>query len=379
VTKLEAVVVELQDSLRDAKQETAQANNERQHILSHFQTFRHEVGLREQSWKEAWVKQLPEIPLPVSSPSELEDTYSSVPSASPCLDPNLPNNYQAKTSSRPMISPQYVPRELVHLSDDAEHKHADTSNVLKSDRTYDEGKLLIDAPQSLWPDMERAQVSPRLLTKNGASNIPRGASSAPATNNTIKLPSKRKSPPSSPHSQDTSCSSTSSTPPGFDSYMQNGVELRATSTQLNSKYRSTAFSLPNFAEMSAGIAGEELGATATHFGAGSQAQGNVNGYNDCLPIELSQRSGTPPISNTLAVIKATAFGALRRNRSQRRRGDSHATKVALEALEARGLGLGLQPTMTLSSAHSVHHDSTTSDVREELMALENSLSEEQSL
>jgi hypothetical protein len=71
-----------------------------------------------------------------------------------------------------------------------------------------------------------------------------------------------------------------------------------------------------------------------------------------LSSEPRRRSvSTPAISNTLAVIKAQAFGALRRNRGARRRGNGHATKVALEALEARGLGLGLEPTNTLSSLH----------------------------
>jgi hypothetical protein len=61
--------------------------------------------------------------------------------------------------------------------------------------------------------------------------------------------------------------------------------------------------------------------------------------------------GAPlPASNTLAVIKAQAFGALRRNRVHKKKGNGYATKVALDALEARGLGLGLQPTHALSSS-----------------------------
>jgi hypothetical protein len=318
---------------------------------------------------------LPDIPLPVSSPGSLEGTHSPFLSTPSCLDPSLPSNYQEENSPQPTISPDCTPREFISLPDDAEDKLSNTISALKSDRIFDEGKMLIGA-QSLWPDMERAQVSPRLLTKNGADSILCDPPSA-STSTEIKLPSKRKTPPGSPHSQHTSCSSSSGTPPNFDPYMQRGIELRSTSSQSNLKTRPAAFNMPTLAELSAGIAREEMGVTMAHLGMTNQSQTNGHGYNDCMPTELSQRSGSPPISNTLAVIKATAFGALRRNRSQRKRGDSHATKVALEALEARGLGLGLQPTMTLSSSHSVHPDSPTDDMRRNLMAMEpHSLSEE---
>ena len=51
----------------------------------------------------------------------------------------------------------------------------------------------------------------------------------------------------------------------------------------------------------------------------------------------------PPISSTLAVIKAQAFGALRRTRARnpRKGADGGSVKLALGALEARGIGLGL--------------------------------------
>lgn len=56
-------------------------------------------------------------------------------------------------------------------------------------------------------------------------------------------------------------------------------------------------------------------------------------------------SGTaqPPISSTLAVIKAQAFGALRRTRARAKKagGNDGGVKMALGALEARAIGLGL--------------------------------------
>lgn len=52
-------------------------------------------------------------------------------------------------------------------------------------------------------------------------------------------------------------------------------------------------------------------------------------------------SPAPPISGTLAVIKAQAFGALRRSRGRSRRSSEGAAKAAVEALSARGLALGI--------------------------------------
>ncbi|KAF7969344.1 hypothetical protein HWV62_27675 [Athelia sp. TMB] len=55
----------------------------------------------------------------------------------------------------------------------------------------------------------------------------------------------------------------------------------------------------------------------------------------------SPSPGAPPISGTLAVIKAQAFGALRRTRTRQKKGGDGASRAAMEALESRGLGMGL--------------------------------------
>lgn len=55
----------------------------------------------------------------------------------------------------------------------------------------------------------------------------------------------------------------------------------------------------------------------------------------------SPSPGAPPISGTLAVIKAQAFGALRRTRTRQKKTGEGASRVAMEALESRGLGMGL--------------------------------------
>jgi len=49
----------------------------------------------------------------------------------------------------------------------------------------------------------------------------------------------------------------------------------------------------------------------------------------------------PPLSGTLAVIKAQAFGALRRTRARTKKTSDGAAKVAIDVLEARGIEMGV--------------------------------------
>ncbi|KAF8807425.1 hypothetical protein BYT27DRAFT_7138256 [Phlegmacium glaucopus] len=62
------------------------------------------------------------------------------------------------------------------------------------------------------------------------------------------------------------------------------------------------------------------------------------------PIHSHSRSPSPnaaPISCTVAVIKAQAFGALRRTRARTKKTSEGAAKVAMNVLEARGIGIGV--------------------------------------
>ncbi|KAF5370219.1 hypothetical protein D9615_010062 [Tricholomella constricta] len=60
-------------------------------------------------------------------------------------------------------------------------------------------------------------------------------------------------------------------------------------------------------------------------------------------------SPVPPIlSGTLAVIKAQAFGALRRTRTRTKKSSEGAAKVAMNVLESRGIGIPPSPSATPS-------------------------------
>ncbi|PPR06910.1 hypothetical protein CVT24_011600 [Panaeolus cyanescens] len=72
-------------------------------------------------------------------------------------------------------------------------------------------------------------------------------------------------------------------------------------------------------------------------------------------LSRSPSPGSGTISCTVAVIKAQAFGALRRTRARTKKSSEGAAKVAMDVLEARGIGMGV-------SAGSQQHDDDDLDV-----------------
>ena len=79
--------------------------------------------------------------------------------------------------------------------------------------------------------------------------------------------------------------------------------------------------------------------TASH----ASARQRHNGTPESVPAPPVSRSPSPnaKISGTLAIIKAQAFGALRRTRGKTRTSSEGIAKAAVDALSAHGLGLGL--------------------------------------
>jgi hypothetical protein len=58
------------------------------------------------------------------------------------------------------------------------------------------------------------------------------------------------------------------------------------------------------------------------------------------PSRSASPSAAPPLSGTLAVIKAQAFGALRRTRARTKKPSDAPAKTAMDVLEARGIEMG---------------------------------------
>ncbi|KAG6813276.1 hypothetical protein H0H92_012690 [Tricholoma furcatifolium] len=81
----------------------------------------------------------------------------------------------------------------------------------------------------------------------------------------------------------------------------------------------------------------------------------------CISHSRSRSSSPAPpvLSGTLAVIKAQAFGALRRTRARTKKSSDGAAKVAMNVLEARGIGVPSSPTATSPSLKRQRLDDET--------------------
>ncbi|KAG6335276.1 hypothetical protein ID866_3805 [Astraeus odoratus] len=137
-----------------------------------------------------------------------------------------------------------------------------------------------------------------------------------------------------------------------------GVRYRIGARRANSgPERPLLPSLPNFS-------GSENG---SHHERGS-SEGEAGSYPQHTKlrprrgVERLSRSpspSAPPISGTLAVIKAQAFGALRRTRTRTKKSSEGAAKVAMEVLEARGIGMGVMPGSKRPRLQDEHADLQT--------------------
>jgi len=71
---------------------------------------------------------------------------------------------------------------------------------------------------------------------------------------------------------------------------------------------------------------------------------HIRSRHDTIPPHSRSPSPVPAaISCTVAVIKAQAFGALRRTRARTKKTSEGAAKVAMDVLEARGIEIGSVP------------------------------------
>ena len=95
--------------------------------------------------------------------------------------------------------------------------------------------------------------------------------------------------------------------------------------------------------------------TQMHGGGGSSGLPG-GGHSRSSSPSPRDRDREPPMSNTLAVIKAQAFGSLRRTRTRTKKVADTGSKVAIDILCTRGIGMGVQSAPAPShSSGSMHH------------------------
>jgi hypothetical protein len=95
------------------------------------------------------------------------------------------------------------------------------------------------------------------------------------------------------------------------------------------------------------LSGSETGSQHDKASSDGDSTPYINGRRrarrDTLPSRSPSPIGPAPLSCTVAVIKAQAFGALRRTRARTKKSSEGAAKVAMDVLEARGIGIGVPP------------------------------------
>ncbi|KZT44344.1 hypothetical protein SISSUDRAFT_9702 [Sistotremastrum suecicum HHB10207 ss-3] len=104
--QLEEVVMQLQDSWRDARDEAVQLRQEKNQLSALAEKLKQQLKDRDMDWRNAWQAQLGNVPFPVATP------VNSTPSTFAFNMPSF-NNNELSTSDerrhRPSSSPNYHP------------------------------------------------------------------------------------------------------------------------------------------------------------------------------------------------------------------------------------------------------------------------------
>lgn len=386
VTSLESVVLQLQDSCREARNDAGELRQENARL-------RHELREREKFWRALWqarktgqvpdTDDIPSLPstFPVQpqpnamgyqtgddSTSMSNGSYTPAPNHaysghSPSLSyPGVDNEHLPSSgtshqmgSSRPSKFSQYPYPQTINRDGTWNHSmHQNTSSsgspTLTSPEMY-VNRSFVDEQKA---PLSQLETTPYLVS--GSRSISPSTSTPSSSSSTsLTSPFQFAFPENSGISQDrtefdyrrhSAAHSAEVTLHGgtadlsLSSAGSEGVRYRIGPRRANSgPERPLLPSLPHFSG-SEGNSHHERGSSEGEASSYSQ-------HSKLRPrrgVERASRSpspGAPPISGTLAVIKAQAFGALRRTRTRTKKSSDGAAKVALEVLEARGIGMGV--------------------------------------
>ncbi|KAI0257625.1 hypothetical protein BJV78DRAFT_1272572 [Lactifluus subvellereus] len=350
VTNLEAVVLQLQDSCREAR---AEANELRQDNSR----LRNAGREREKFWRALWQtkkgseSQMDEFPPPPACFGPMHPQITAINShIGPAVGPYPEDALHYSTGNTPPFSdvtyPNGTPSELVARSPSVPYAHGDT----ESHRPTNQFTPYPSPPRNLMRDVTWAP--PIALTgSSGGDSGHAGSSSSSHSPTFVESPSVTTTDiPYTPRY------------PGHNFDDQKIVPRSHSPTSTRPSSSSTSLTSPFQFPFNDGSAPHEKGdfdyrrhhpevtlhggiadvSLLSHGCDGIRLRlGSLRPRRTIAHATRSPSPGAPPLSGTLAVIKAQAFGALRRTRSRAKKGADSAAKVALEALEARGIGMGV--------------------------------------
>ncbi|ESK88892.1 hypothetical protein Moror_13254 [Moniliophthora roreri MCA 2997] len=378
VTNLESVVLQLQESCRDARSEVQDLRQENNHL-------RHALRERENFWRAVWPRkghgangESVDFPPPPTLAASLSPTsFTTLGTTSQIHQYNDPSSYRegaslnnqyssstSNTTHSPTIPYSNADNELPNQRASKYPSYATWSQSVAPSSTSSD-TCVAPNPSSSSPHFTE---SPTLQS----SDVPYAGRFAPQSDEQkVAMSASIDAATYMPFPASRSLSPSTSTPP-------------STSTQLGQFSFGIPDALhdqrlPSDVPVNEGTADMSLGNVAndgTRYRQGNRrpdvlvdrsllpvlpplSSSSDNGSqhergsdDGDLPNKRARRGGNTgsrgsrspspgvaPLSGTLAVIKAQAFGALRRTRVRTKKPTDTAAKVSMDVLEARGLGL----------------------------------------
>ncbi|KIO08264.1 hypothetical protein M404DRAFT_343922 [Pisolithus tinctorius Marx 270] len=373
VTSLESVVLQLQDSCREARNEAGELRQDNARL-------RHELREREKFWRALWqarkTGQVPDT-----------DDIPSLPSTFPVQPQSNVMGYQTGDDATSMSNGNYTPapsHAFPGHSPSLSYPGVDNEQLPSSGASHQMGS---SRPSKFNQYPYPVQTISRDSTWNHSMQQSSSSSGSPTLTSPEmyvgrsfvdeqKVPiSQLETAPYlfpgsrsiSPSTSTPSSSSTTSLTSSFQfAFPPENSGISRDRTEFDYRRHSTTHSAEvtlhgGTADLSLSSVGSEgvryrigprransgperpLLPSLPHFSGGSCSQ-----HSKLRPRRGAERAAsrspspsTPPISGTLAVIKAQAFGALRRTRMRTKKSSEGAAKVAMEVLEARGIGMGV--------------------------------------
>ncbi|KAJ8084018.1 hypothetical protein AAF712_000908 [Marasmius tenuissimus] len=358
VTNLESVVIQLQESCREARHETQELRQENGRL-------RLQLKEREHFWRSVWSRRnqgdAEEFPAPPTfSPTSFNATITT----------------GSQVHQYPGDGSGYREDTTVYDSSSAQaHSPTMTYSAVETDMSGQRASKYSQKYPSYFPPVTRTSWPPQPITQSsssGESGTPLGGTHSPSSPN-YGVDSPTLAPSEMPlnrflDEQKVSVTgSLETTPFVFSSSRSLSPSTSTPPSTASASLAPFAFHLPDTVQDRHNAGESALSRAPSDVALGAATVGTDARYghpdrrtvtqdgsiSTVLPPHSSGSdngsqhgsdgdSGGGQISGTLAVIKAQSFGGLRRSRTRTKRPVETAAKVAMDVLESRGLGTGAQ-------------------------------------
>ncbi|KAF8591839.1 hypothetical protein K439DRAFT_1626350 [Ramaria rubella] len=372
VTSLEAVVLSLQDTCREARSDAEDLRHQNARLVSAMESMKQATRDREKQWREFWQAKQQALGLDESHMNDFPPRLSGTPPTAE-LHPSISSRQYVdealrfQTSNTPSgegypLSPskdadQRYPAPLQPFTANPEGNwipgpFSNTRTPCVGDPHPSQSSEASDSPPSISPGVQYPPRFPINSEDNRMSLVNLSMSSSSYESGSLGVPDYGYH---HRHGLSDSERYAGRQRRAYSGPNPRGGDLYATDVSIQ---RATSPLQMTHAE-SEGLNGDLHAGDGSHLRPRRHTSASLmHGPSAGLPPSHSpsssppprdrERDREPPMSNTLAVIKAQAFGSLRRTRTRTKKPSDTGSKVAIDILEARGIGMGVQP----ASAHT---------------------------